>query len=727
MENETKTNRFKAWLFADLSTAMRWGILATLALALVFGAANFIAFLRPYGFLPTLVVGLIFLVAVLVLTAVVTLLFAAFKRLRWQTFFAVLASILLCILLMPMLVYVLPLLISLMLCVYLVFMCVTKRYKDLGKVKKILRYALMGLSGAISAAMLVLIIWPGPTADRPPVAQLALPHANSIQNQSFAHLRNPASHGTYKFSKFYYATPNQRNNPFPLQDALASSTADASALLGSWGGIRQWQLGYGADALPLNGQVWMPDGDMPMPIALIVHGNHTAGVRSDNGYEYLGELLASRGIIAVSVDQTFLNTSPLYDALMLNALVNENGARAFVLLEHLMQWHIWNNDPSHPFYGRVDFERIALIGHSRGGEAAALAAAFADLAHYPSNGRTTFDYPFSINTVVAIAPVHRQYNPAGQEVSIAGINYLVIQGGHDKDLYGFMGANMFRQVDVSEYGIKARVWMQHANHAQFNSVWGRNDWPGIWNLITNRRMLMSMEEQQTAAKVFISAFLEATLHGRSEYTSLFKYFANGAEWLPPTLYITDFADSRMTLLDNFDSGFDLTASTSGLAAYSAQGFDRWTTAELPGRFRNNNRVLMLQWGGTQAQTPVFATDFADGVVGVGDVLYVSLGSGSVNAADTSFQIRLTDASGNTAEKHINDFGGVVNPIETPIFTPIYLSFIGRYEPVLQMVIIPIEQFAGLQGGVVRMEWIMDFAENGSTQTLFVDDLRVSGD
>ena len=41
----------------------------------------------------------------------------------------------------------------------------------------------------------------------------------------------------------------------------------------------------------------------------MVHGNHDMEDFSDPGYAYLGELFASRGIIAVSVDENFLNSS----------------------------------------------------------------------------------------------------------------------------------------------------------------------------------------------------------------------------------------------------------------------------------------------------------------------------------------------------------------------------------------------------------------------------------
>ena len=58
---------------------------------------------------------------------------------------------------------------------------------------------------------------------------------------------------------------------------------------------------------------------------LIVHGNHNMKEFSDPGYGYLGELLASRGFILVSVDENFLNGN----------IRGENDARGWMLLQHL--------------------------------------------------------------------------------------------------------------------------------------------------------------------------------------------------------------------------------------------------------------------------------------------------------------------------------------------------------------------------------------------------------
>ncbi len=137
----------------------------------------------------------------------------------------------------------------------------------------------------------------------------------------------------------------------------------------------------------------------PFPLVLIVHGNHLAQDFSDPGYEYLGRLVASRGYILASVDENFINSS-WTDGLD----QKETAARGWLLLEHLKLFREWNSAKGNPFEGKVDFDRIALMGHSRGGEAVATAAAFNHLPAFPGDATQRFDYNFNIRALIAIRP-----------------------------------------------------------------------------------------------------------------------------------------------------------------------------------------------------------------------------------------------------------------------------------------------------------------------------------
>jgi fermentation-respiration switch protein FrsA (DUF1100 family) len=161
-----------------------------------------------------------------------------------------------------------------------------------------------------------------------------------------------------------------------------------------------------------------------IPLILVVHGNHSMDDFSDPGYDYLGELLASRDYIVASVDQNFLNGAGIHEA-VLGGLEQDNDARGYLLLQHLTLWHRWHETKDHPFEGKVDTGKIALIGHSRGGEAAALAAAFNHLPAHPDNAMIPFDFGFDIGAVIALAPSDGQYQPRQRSTPLEDISHFL--------------------------------------------------------------------------------------------------------------------------------------------------------------------------------------------------------------------------------------------------------------------------------------------------------------
>ena len=343
-------------------------------------------------------------------------------------------------------------------------------------------------------------------------------------------LENPTASGPYTVATLTYGCGSDRCRPeFGAQVGLKTESVDGSHLLaGTWSGlsdrVRPLIWGFDRTALPLNGRVWYPQGGPsagPFPLVLMVHGNHEMQDFSDPGYEYLGELLASRGFILVSLDENFLNGGFID---LINPTRNENDARAWLMLEHLRVWHAWNQNPANPFYGKVDIDNLAVMGHSRGGEAAALAAAFNQLPAFPENANQVFDYGYNIRAVVAIAPIDGQYWPAEKGTRLEDVSYLVLHGTHDADVNSFDGINQYERVGFSpgSDAFKAAVHIYRANHGQFNSTWGDSDFSGFVAAFINRKVLLSAEEQQQAARLYISAFLEASLHGQAGYRPLFQ-------------------------------------------------------------------------------------------------------------------------------------------------------------------------------------------------------------
>ena len=399
-------------------------------------------------------------------------------------------------------------------------------------------------------------------------------------------VENPSANGPYRVQKLFYGVGNDIRRPgYGASVALKTRTVDASDFFKDFKGWKRWARkkywGFDVDKLPLNARVWYPEGPGPFPLALIVHGNHNLADFSDPGYEYLGELLASRGFILASIDENFINGGLFHDP----PLKAGSAVRGWLLLEHLKLWKQWNETAGNPLQGKVDLSRIALMGHSRGGEAAATAAAFNRMKYYPEDANIKFDYGFAIKSVVAIAPADGQYKPAEQDRWISDVSYLTLQGAHDADVSSFLGSRQWDHVKFTRPGpwFKAEIYAYRANHGQFNTVWGRTDAGQPLSWLLNLQPLMSGEEQRRISKTYISAFLETTLHDRREYLSLFQDWRVGREWLPDTLYEDRCQDASYVPLASFSEDADLTTTTAPGGSIAGENLSVWHEGRIPWR------------------------------------------------------------------------------------------------------------------------------------------------
>jgi dienelactone hydrolase len=498
---------------------------------------------------------------------------------------------------------------------------------------------------------------------------------------------------------------------------------DASLFFKDFDGWKRWTRkkywGFDIDKLPLNARVWYPQGAGPFPLVLIVHGNHEMSQFSDPGYAYLGELLASRGFIMASVDENFLNSGLFHDP------PKQQAVRGWMLLEHLKLWREWNQTKGNPFYGKVDFDHVALMGHSRGGEAAATAAVFNRMKYDPEDANIRFDYNFPIQAVVAIAPVDGQYKPAGQLRWIEDVSYLTLQGSHDADLSSFMGSRQWDHVRYTRPGswFKAEIYAYRANHGQFNTVWGRTDAGEPLSWLLNLEPLMPGDEQRKISKTYIAAFLEATLKGRSEYLPLFEDWRTGRDWLPDTIYENRYQQAAYVDVASFDEDADLTTTTAPGGHISGENLSIWREAPIPWRSgdRGYNGVFLGWNRADKAPVPSYTIALPDGAASTWQIAPESTVELSIAALDEDaplpgkkkddkksdeskkkkdrgspdFTIELLDTDGTRATAVVSRFAAIPPPL-TEKFTKLGLLENQGYEkdtePVFQTVRIPLGAF-----------------------------------
>jgi len=408
---------------------------------------------------------------------------------------------------------------------------------------------------------------------------------------------NPGERGPHAFRVLTYgSTGNTRRPEFRDSATYRTGTVDASPyarMEPAQAKSRKKYWGYDNTKFPLNARVWYPEGDGPFPLVLIVHGNHSMEEYSDPGYAWLGELLASRGFIMASIDENFLN----------GGIRGENDARGWMLLKHLEVFRALNDSAGKPLHRRIDMSRIALMGHSRGGEAVAVAGAFNRLPYYPDDANQKFDFNFDIRALVAIAPVDGQYLPTERPTPLADYSYLVIHGSHDGDVSTFMGLTQYNRIRYTRPGpaFKSAIFMYRANHGQWNTVWNNKDNGSTSGRHLQLAALVPGEQQRQFGRVVISGFLETTLHGREEYRPMFRDHRAAGDWLPPTMYLNRYGDANTRYLATFDEDVDLTTGTMPGVRIAAESLSVWKENDVSGRSRGGtfrSNVATLGWNNT---------------------------------------------------------------------------------------------------------------------------------
>jgi dienelactone hydrolase len=231
-----------------------------------------------------------------------------------------------------------------------------------------------------------------------------------------------------------------------------------------------------AATVQLRGQMFYPaDRASGSPIVILVHGNHgaceagsapncTVFQHNDRGYAYLGENLATSGYTVFSIDQDQLifyqdgtargmHQRRLIISAALDALYKLNQAAVPVDA---------NNNVGGALVGKLDFARIGLMGHSRGGDGV---ADFLDWNRTrPAPGRRYT----GLRGVIALAPTDYERRAPW------GVPFLSILPACDGDVSNLMGARFFERGQYVKPGDpfpRVQFTIQGTNHNWFNTVW----------------------------------------------------------------------------------------------------------------------------------------------------------------------------------------------------------------------------------------------------------------
>lgn len=474
---------------------------------------------------------------------------------------------------------------------------------------------------------------------------------------------------------------------------LVQKTTDLSPYISSYKGIRSMirglYWGYGIDEVPLKGKIWYPSKGENYPVLFLIHGNHIMTTKSYLGYDYLGEYLASFGYVVISVDEAFCNS---YINL---GLSDENDARAVLLLENMKLIESYNENQDSFLYHKMDFNNIALAGHSRGGESIATAALFNRYEVYPEDGNIIFDYHFNIKSLIAISPTVDQYKPAEHEVQLQNVNYLLIHGSNDQDVNEFMGYSQYHNIsfDKDSNYFKAYLYIIGANHGQFNKLWGRYDLPYPMKPFLNTKNLMDADQQREILKRYTKTFLDMTLKNTKTDTSLFAD-SKTDQGFPETIYINNYQDSSFELLCGFDEDSNIKYGTKDGVYMESGNMSVWKEVKNSIYKSISDHVLQLEWEDTSEAYYSIHLPEKDGEEEYlqFDIMDMNQEENKKKVVPLDAIITLTDASGNSSSIPMQEDTTVYPPLPVKLFKLQFLTNINNYKQCFQTVRLSCKEF-----------------------------------
>lgn len=373
----------------------------------------------------------------------------------------------------------------------------------------------------------------------------------------------------------------------------------------------------------------------PYPVALFLHGRHAScdndgpgpglsggfgpcaqpnRIPSHEGYNYIMEKLASQGVYCISISAHDIQ----FDGGVWN--YNVRGRLILKFLDKLRDWTNFGTDPFGLFNGRIDMSKVALSGHSRGGEGVVAADQL----------NATWPNPHSIVAVNAIAPTDQDATTD----YVPSVPYYLLIAARDGDVSNMQGLRTYDHAfpqGMLNREMKAKAWVYGANHNYYNTIWtptidlgSPNPWAGSAddcsagpsaNQPQRCQLKQTAAVQRQVAQSTVTAFFRWHLQAASGYREILTGVLEPAAMDNANVFWT-FQDGDRNAIDNFEQQppFDPTTNTVG-GVVTAPGFGTFlerllnagssSYSPLPladNAFRHDTIGLKLAWASPQTYT-----------------------------------------------------------------------------------------------------------------------------
>ena len=393
-------------------------------------------------------------------------------------------------------------------------------------------------------------------------------------------------------------------------------------------------------------------------IVFMVHGNHCpASDPSHLGYDYFQADLAKMGIIAVSVDSNALNCGA-------GDGVQNIEERADLMIDTIKHFESLDSDITSLFFQRIDFGRVGLMGHSRGGDAVVTAASVINVPGVTIRG------------VLALAPTNFRFWFGLSTIQPKGYAYMTILPAGDGDVVDNNGAQFYDQATPDPY--KSQLYVHFTNHNFFNRQWLSNDGMGP--------PVVSRADHERILTAYGCAFYRSVLmgHGTDRYLAGYQ---KPSGVLSQHVYLS-FMKNGQTTVDHHDDANGIgknslnlgTAQSGGLSADEFPFAQAPLGGPAPGAFNESffglTTGMVARQGGTGRlfRSEIESVDLSNKEIWIRAAEVVAQ-QGTVPNGASGFQLGVEDANGLTAFVDVDFVGGLPRPYARPAPTKSMLNTI----------------------------------------------------
>ncbi|WP_280310840.1 hypothetical protein [Nocardia abscessus] len=373
-----------------------------------------------------------------------------------------------------------------------------------------------------------------------------------------------------------------------------------------------------------------------VPVVVMAHGNHNPADPSYLGYDYFQRSLARMGIVALSVDCNALNGA--------GAGVGNIEDRADLIIDSIKHFQMLDATPGSVFAGRLDFDRVGLMGHSRGGDAIVMVP------------EVIGPIGVTIRAGLALAPTNFRYWSGMPTIAPSGYAFMTLLPAADGDVVDNNGAQFYDRAKPDPF--KCQLYIHSTNHNFFNRQWALDD--GVTPVLCRG-------SHERFLDVYGCALFRSQLlgHGTDAYlTGNLK-----PEGIPTGVVYLAYEQDDQVTVDNHEDGNGIAKNSLGLStSQTALSAKEYPFDQVGSAFNSSffgltvGMVVQPDRTGAVFRTEIDYADVTDREVWL---RVADVATGSVPAGSAGFELGLEDGSGVIGWIDSDAVGGVPRPFDRP--------------------------------------------------------------